>query len=343
MPRPQVPDFIRTYEPPDGWTNVFALVPSNPNLYGTETLFGDWDGGTLLLAKDGAPTPVIRALRDKGDPQPWRHAQRERGDTGGYRTNESLVAAASSLTGGLLYGSATANLLCDDPKWSRSLPGFYTGPLHDYLARVLKWVLNSMPNVERVICLGEEAWFLTSTVLGHPDVASEFARYRNGCIPLVGSLAEKPVTAFAMYHPAARVSNVAKEMCWDAMNGNATFTASREAPTRSTVRSTTVTKQLPDNGSPDEWRPAPFARNSVQTEVRDSPIRAQMLAILKKAGETGASWQAFASLEWKSDFNAARVDKALSLLAKNNGYLLEYKGARRTGNFPDRWRLAPRQ
>ena len=38
MPRSELPDWIRTYPPPAGWTNVFALVPSNQHLYGTETL-----------------------------------------------------------------------------------------------------------------------------------------------------------------------------------------------------------------------------------------------------------------------------------------------------------------
>jgi hypothetical protein len=133
LPRPPVPSWIRVYPPAGGWTNVFALVPSNEHLYGTETLFGDWDGRTLLLGKDGAPTPVIRALRDRGESRPWRHAQRERNDPGGYRTNERLASIATSLPGGKLYGSATANLLYDDPRWSRSLPGLllYRGTAED--------------------------------------------------------------------------------------------------------------------------------------------------------------------------------------------------------------------
>jgi hypothetical protein len=68
MERPEVPDWVRAYVPPTGWTNVFSLVPSNDHLYATETLFGDWSGRTLLLAKDAAPTQIIRALRDKGEP-----------------------------------------------------------------------------------------------------------------------------------------------------------------------------------------------------------------------------------------------------------------------------------
>jgi len=137
--RPHVPDWIREFSYP-GWTNVFQLVPKNESLYGTETLFGDWDASILLLAKDGAPTGVIRALRDKGESRPWRHAQREMGDRGGLRTNERISDFAAMIPGEKLYGSATANLLYDDPRWSRSLPGFYDGPLNVFLQRVLCWV-----------------------------------------------------------------------------------------------------------------------------------------------------------------------------------------------------------
>ncbi len=217
MPRSVVPDWIRTYRPPSGWTNIFALVPSNDHLYATETLFGDWDGRTLLLAKDAAPTHVIRALRDKGEVRPWRHAERELGDQGGWKTNEWLATAVAMLPGGKLYGSATANLLYDDPNWSRKLPGFYSEPLHDYLKRVLAWLLESMSKIEIVACLGEEAWFLTNVVLGWQDAAREFTDYRDSCRPTIGTCRGKPITAFALYHPAARVSDEAKDRGWSTM------------------------------------------------------------------------------------------------------------------------------
>lgn len=217
MERPNVPQWIRAYVPPPGWTNVFALVPSNEHLYATETLFGDWNGRILFLAKDAAPTHIIRALRDKGERRPWRHAQRELGDPGGWKTNEWLAAAAATLPGGKLYGSATANLLYDDPGWSRSLPGFYSGQLHEYLARVLAWVLEAMPNVTVVACLGEEAWFLTSAVLGVPEVGRKFAEHRDACCPATGQCGGKRIAAFALYHPAARVAHDKKLGPWTAM------------------------------------------------------------------------------------------------------------------------------
>lgn len=217
MPVPNIPSWIRVFTPPPGWTNVFELVPNNKHLYGTETLFGDWDGETLLLAKDGAPTPVIRALRDKGEPRPWRHAQRALGDPGGYKTNERLAQLATLIPGKKIYGSATANLLYDDPRWSRALPGFYSGPLHDYLRKTLEWVLETMLNVRRIACLGNEAWFLTCTVLGSASAARRFAEFRDSAKPIRTSFRGKPLTAHALYHPAARVSNESTHRGWAAM------------------------------------------------------------------------------------------------------------------------------
>lgn len=342
MPRPHIPDWIRCYKPPLGWTNVFDLVPSNQSLYGTETLFGDWAGETLLLAKDGAPTGVIRDLRDRGDPQPWRHAQRELGDRGGFRTNERLVALAADLPGGKLYGSATANLLFDDPGWSRSLGGFFEPPLHDYFKRVLAWVLGSMPNIRRVACLGNEAWFLTCHTIGARDASRQYSYHRDQCQPVRGAIGTKPVIAHALYHPAARVSHNSKIDGWRRMASGASSVAPKDlAPTVATKTPNRSTDAA-TNPHALNWLDAPFPRGSFQSSVRDSPIRHEMLAILKKAGATGVSWQAFKHLNWKSDFDAKRVDTALRLLAKNNGFLLQYLGSRGNGRYPGQWRLAPR-
>lgn len=211
--RPPVPDWIRKFSYP-GWTNVFQLVPKNESLYGTETLFGDWDARTLLLAKDGAPTPVIRALRDKGEPRPWRHAQRELGDRGGLRTNERIAEFAAMIPGEKLYGSATANMLYDDPRWSRSLPGFYDGPLNVFLQRVLCWVGDSMPKLEYVACLGAESWFLTCQAMDNFVAASNFQQYRDSRQSVDGRIGEKRIRAFPLYHPAARVSTDLMESGW---------------------------------------------------------------------------------------------------------------------------------
>jgi hypothetical protein len=191
---PTIPSWIREFEFA-GYTNVFALHPQSSRLYGTETLFPDWGAETLLLAKDAAPTSVIRELG-------WRHAAR--GDPGGWRTNERLEELAKLLPGTKLYGSATANMLYDHPGWSRALSGFWSGPLHEYLVEVLRWVIASMPNVRAIACLGAESWHLTASAMGMPAEAKQWARYRDQGLVLRGYLSGKPIMASAHYHPAAR-------------------------------------------------------------------------------------------------------------------------------------------
>jgi hypothetical protein len=210
-----IPNWIRGFRY-SGWTNVFQLIPNNKHLYGTETLFGDWNSRVLLLAKDGAPTEVIRALRDKGESRPWRHAQRELGDPGGWRTNERLSSFASMIPETKLYGSATANMLYDDPRWSRSLPGFYDGPLNQFLQRVLIWVAESMPNLEHIGCLGNESWFLTCLTMGNFGAASNFQEYRDKRKPFEGRIGKKGLHAVPLYHPGARVSTTSMEHGWGA-------------------------------------------------------------------------------------------------------------------------------
>jgi len=160
---------------------------------------------------------VIRALRDKGEPRPWRHAQRVLGDTGGWRTNERLSSFASMIPEGKLYGSATANMLYDDPRWSRSLPGFYDGSLNQFFQRVLIWVTESMPKLEYIGCLGNESWFLTCLTMGNFGAASSFQEYRDKRRPFEGRIGKKELSAFPLYHPAARVSTDSMEHGWDTL------------------------------------------------------------------------------------------------------------------------------
>ncbi len=218
--RPRVPDWIRKFSYP-GWTNVFQLVPNNESLYCTETLFGDWNGRVLLLAKDACPTSAIREALDEGETLPWRHAQRQLGDKKGWRTNERLSSLVSLIPDKkMLYGSAAANMLCDDPGWSRSLSGFFAGDLHEFLKCVLAWVVASMPRLEWVACLGNEAWFLTCVTLGDSTSATRFKEYRDSHKPALGFVGKRTMGAFPLFHPAARVDVQAMEDGWRAFGAN---------------------------------------------------------------------------------------------------------------------------
>jgi hypothetical protein len=202
---PSIPSWIREFQF-EGYTNVFDIFPASPRLYGTETLFGDWGAETLLLAKDAAPTDAIKRAGD------WRHANRR--DPGGWRTNERISDLAELIPGAKLYGSAAANMLYNDPRWSRSLKGFYKGPLHDYLVRVLQWTVGSMPNVRVIACLGSESWYLTAMAMEQPEAATQWQSFRSRMQPLNGFIAGKPVIAMPLYHPAARVSLSLMHTSW---------------------------------------------------------------------------------------------------------------------------------
>jgi hypothetical protein len=219
---PEIPEWIRTFAYP-GYTNVFALLPDCVRLYATETLYGDWSGELLLLAKDAAPTQVIRELVGREGVVGWRHSQRGR-DSAGWKTNQRVEQFVRRVSRthpkgqrAALYGSALANMLCDKPGWSRALPGIRVGPLHDYLVHVLIWVIGSMPRLRVVACLGEEAWYLTASLLNRRDAAQCLPAYRDNATPLAGVINGRSLFVTGHYHPAARVSKPALERGWEAV------------------------------------------------------------------------------------------------------------------------------
>src|SRR5262245_52165604 len=108
---PPLPGWIRLAEVP-GYTAAHRLCPEEARLYGTASLYGDWGGRVLLLAKDFGPSCIVRERIAAGDPRPYRHGP-------AVQTNVRLQQLARPLEGlGLLYGSALANLLRDDGRIS---------------------------------------------------------------------------------------------------------------------------------------------------------------------------------------------------------------------------------
>ncbi len=78
---PTIPSWIRSFAYP-GYINAYSLdrLKEEPKLFCTETLFGDWDAPTLLLAKDAAPAQAIRTLAEGGRSGPLspRRARRSK-------------------------------------------------------------------------------------------------------------------------------------------------------------------------------------------------------------------------------------------------------------------------
>ncbi len=53
--RSKIPDELRDTKI-NGFVNAYSLLPSGePKLFGTETMYGDWNAHTLLFAQDFAP------------------------------------------------------------------------------------------------------------------------------------------------------------------------------------------------------------------------------------------------------------------------------------------------
>lgn len=209
MPTPPLPPWIREAAV-GGYLTAHTLLPGETRLYGTESLFGDWDAPVLLLAKDFAPSKVLHERLATGETRPYRHEP-------GLRTNVRLERFAGPLRRGpdptncgLLYGSALANLLRDDGIWSGALPN--RREAMQYGASVLRFVLQHMPRLAAIVCMGREAWEVTTACLGCDETWEDV--WKGGKSVQVHGLRLAVVP-----HPAARVSNLAHEGAWRRASG----------------------------------------------------------------------------------------------------------------------------
>lgn len=203
-----IPTNFREFSP-SGYRNahLHRNMQGCERLYGTEMMLDGWDADILLLAKDAGPANVLldEIIQREGSAG-WRHAQRRRGDRGGWRTNERLIDIASSIPGRKMYGSACANLLRDDGKWSGALPRFHSEEVQTHLVAVLSWVVGEMPNLKAIGCLGRDSWYLVASAMGETSERGSWSRYRDGELSLAGCISGRPLHVTAHYHPGARKS-----------------------------------------------------------------------------------------------------------------------------------------
>ncbi len=176
---PILPDWVRSFKDASGqYTNIYERCPDETRLYGTESLFADWDGQVLLLAKDFAPDDLIRrrlsgeatrrfdpvcttcnrseALRER-DIRPYRHScwMCDRSEMG-TRTNKRLHQLVERLgSPPMLYGSVRVGLLRNDGELSGSLPKCRR--VDKYCESVLEFVIEQMANLRAILCLGTDA------------------------------------------------------------------------------------------------------------------------------------------------------------------------------------------
>lgn len=203
---PPIPADIRNARV-KGYRNVYELLPHETRLYGTESLYGDWNGRLLLLAKDFACSSLVQERIDHGCADPYRHAQH-------LRTNKLLIKHAAGLTRstdpvscGILYGSALASLLRDDSEMSGNLPN--KAEAMDFGVRALRFTLQNMPNLQVIGCLGQEAWQCVCRCLDFPHSNWKEARDTEG-LRQHGSL-----TLIPGFHPAARTATPRQERFWE--------------------------------------------------------------------------------------------------------------------------------
>ena len=233
----RLPDFILNFEniiiqktvkkPEARWVNVFSeefLGKNIQQLYATETLFGNWDGELLILAQDALPASslksVINSHTSKGESRAnaWRHADKiQYGDRAGWKTNQRikdfLKLYAPSIQG--VYGSATAHMLYDDgsESYSQDLRGYKSKELQIHLIKVLKWVIDNMPNLRIILCLGSKAWNLAADASGS-KLTKDYQNLRDTSNYKNVRISDRLLTIIPAYHPAARVDIKALEKNW---------------------------------------------------------------------------------------------------------------------------------
>ncbi len=201
---PPLPTWIRQASVP-GYTNLFALLPDESRLFGTEDLYGDWNGRALLLTKDFACSRFVRERIEQGDSRPYRHEPRLRTNILLRRHADPLREGPTPTTCGLLYGSALACLLRDDGRMSGALPSRKQALA--FGSRVVAFVIEQMPRLQAIVCLGEEAWQCTK---GPLNVDGDWRASRNSLMAVNAG----PIKVIAAYHPAARVTREKAARPW---------------------------------------------------------------------------------------------------------------------------------
>ena len=196
----------------DGYRNIYELLPNETKIYGTETLYGDWDAELLLLAKDFAPVDLVETRIARFERDPYRHGERTLGDRMGHRTNDSLRRLMTHTFGTdrtALYGSVLAGLMRLDGSASGSLPNHVLAMA--YGVRVLEYVTDNMPWLRAVLCLGSEAWECATTRF-RVGQSLRFDQARGAMQP---AALKSDIGLFALFHPAARISNERKCLNWE--------------------------------------------------------------------------------------------------------------------------------
>lgn len=153
---PDIPSWIKRIDHPL-YRNIYSYKLRNKNLWGTETLLGDWDGEYLLLAKDFYPAIYIDEAIARGTRYPYHHNPKAPTNRNLLKTLVHFGCIASKTTAidcNFLYASACF-LLRNDGVIRGSLPDA-TGVLL-LSAPVVNFTIDNMPNLRSVVAMGKDA------------------------------------------------------------------------------------------------------------------------------------------------------------------------------------------
>lgn len=186
-----LPEFITSFRRLP-YKNIYEICPAEQLLFGTETLYGDWECDLLILGQDAGPADEFERLRDAGHPHPFAHREFRPGfprydpaaGRGGAGTNETVHRLSERVECRKLYGSAMIGLFRPGQNYHGALPK--PGLVRDHCVRVLRWVLDpeQTRNLAAVMCLG--------------TLAADFAQRA-----IASSSLAKPPRVFRTPHPAA--------------------------------------------------------------------------------------------------------------------------------------------
>lgn len=140
------------------YRNIFSFGLGNKNLWGTETLLGDWDGEHLLIAKDFYPAQYIEERLDAGDTNPYSHNPKA-------PTNKNLLKTLrhfGQLEDGF-FQNTSCNFLYISACFLLRNDGLKRGDLPDaqhafaISAPVVRFTMKHMPRLRKVVAMGGDA------------------------------------------------------------------------------------------------------------------------------------------------------------------------------------------
>lgn len=193
---PIIPGWIRHLNHPL-YRNIFSFGLGNRNLWGTETLLGDWRGEFLLIAKDFYPSSYITDLIASGERNPYRHKDE-------IPTNNNLIKTLSHFR---RLNGATKNTECNFLYISACFllrdDGVVRGKLPDEArvlrlsAPVVKYTIDHMPRLRCVVTMGKDA--------ANALASSGLDAY----------LRSRELTCFSVNHPSYAMSDVERFRQWE--------------------------------------------------------------------------------------------------------------------------------